>query len=206
MSARCSMVRCGVSVPILASVKGRRPTGRIEFGTENQRRFPDIVISNCVFETSCGLALECVDGGMLEDIGIANITMRDLRTAPVFLRLGARLRGPPGTPIGTIKRVLIRGVVCHGPNSDMPSIICGIPGHAIEDVTISDIYVTKKGDGPADRSTPDPPERETAYPETDNVRPPACARVLHPPCPQYCNQQRGGGHNTARWPARIPAC
>jgi hypothetical protein len=102
---------------------------------------------------------------MLEDISIANITMRDLRTAPVFLRLGARLRGPPGTPIGTIKRVLIRGVVCHGPNSDIPSIICGIPGHAIEDVTISDIYVTQKGGGPADRPPLDPPERETAYPE-----------------------------------------
>ena len=34
--------------------------------------------------------------------------MRDIRNAPVFLRLGSRLRGPAGIPVGTLKRVLRR--------------------------------------------------------------------------------------------------
>jgi polygalacturonase len=145
--------------------RAQEPTGRIKLGTESNGGFRNIAISNCVFETSRGLALESVDGGVLEDISIANITMRDLRTAPLFLRLGARLRGPPGTPIGSIRRVLVRGLVCDGPNSDMPSIIGGIPGHMIEDVTISDIDVVHKGGGTAGRAVPDPPEREAEYPE-----------------------------------------
>jgi len=143
----------------------QEPTGRIKLGTESNGGFRNIAIMNCVFETSRGLALETVDGGALEDISIADITMRDLRTAPLFLRLGARLRGPTGTRIGTIKRVLIRGLVCYGPNSDVPAIIAGIPGHAIEDVKIDDVYLAQTGGGPVEQSMPDPPEREDVYPE-----------------------------------------
>ncbi|WP_204848096.1 rhamnogalacturonidase [Rhodopila globiformis] len=144
--------------------RAQQPTGRIKFGTESNGGFRNIAITNCVFETSRGLALECVDGGVLEDISIANITMREVQGAPLFLRLGARLRAPAGTPTGAIRRIVIRGLVCDGPDSDMPSIICGIPGHSIEDVTISDVEVAQKG-GSADHAMPDPPEREAAYPE-----------------------------------------
>jgi polygalacturonase len=49
-----------------------------------------------------GIALETVDGAILEDITITNITMRNVTTAPIFLRLGARLRGPVGTKPGTL--------------------------------------------------------------------------------------------------------
>ena len=31
--------------------------------------------------------------------------MRDIVNAPIFLRLGARMRSPEGTPIGTMKRI-----------------------------------------------------------------------------------------------------
>jgi hypothetical protein len=33
------------------------------------------------------------------NITFAGITMRDIRNAPFFLRLGARLRGPAGTSV-----------------------------------------------------------------------------------------------------------
>jgi len=46
-----------------------------------------------------GLALETVDGGLLEDISITNITMRDIVSAPIFMRLGSRMRGPAGVPV-----------------------------------------------------------------------------------------------------------
>ena len=47
-----------------------------------------------------GLAMESVDGAVIEDVSITNITMRDLMGAPIFLRLGARMRGPENVPVG----------------------------------------------------------------------------------------------------------
>ena len=43
-------------------------TGRIKLGTESNGGFSNISISNCVFEGCQGLALETVDGALLEDI------------------------------------------------------------------------------------------------------------------------------------------
>ena len=80
-----------------------------------------MVISNCTFEGCQGLALETVDGALLEDVTITNIAMRDILTCPIYMRLGARLRGPKGaagtdqsTVVGTLKRVLISGITCDG--------------------------------------------------------------------------------------------
>jgi len=64
------------------------PTGRIKFGTESNGGLKNIIISNCVFDYCRGLALQTVDGALLEDITISNITMRDIVNAPFFLRLG----------------------------------------------------------------------------------------------------------------------
>ena len=63
-------------------------TGRIKLGTESNGGFRNITISNCVFEWSRGLAIETVDGGVLEDVTVTNLTMRHVTTAPIFLRLG----------------------------------------------------------------------------------------------------------------------
>jgi len=68
-------------------------TGRIKCGTESNGGFRNITISNCVFEGCQGLALESVDGALLEDISITNITMRDIITAPIFLRLAPGCAG-----------------------------------------------------------------------------------------------------------------
>jgi polygalacturonase len=150
-----------------AAERRQKPTGRIKLGTESNGGFKNIAITNCVFESSRGLALECVDGGVLEDISVVGITMRDVRTSPLFLRLGARLRGPAGTQIGSIKRVTIRNITSYGPLSDMPSIIAGVPGHAIEDVTIGDIYIEQKGGGTAEMAVTEPSEQAETYPEPE---------------------------------------
>jgi polygalacturonase len=70
-------------------------------GTESNGGFKNITIGNCVFESCRGFALESVDGGPIEDITFTGVTMRDIRNAPFFLRLGARLRAPAGTGVGT---------------------------------------------------------------------------------------------------------
>jgi polygalacturonase len=140
-------------------------TGRIKFGTESNGGFKNITISNCVFNNCQGLALETVDGGLLEDVTITNITMRDVVSAPIFLRLGARMRGPEGTPIGQLRRVNISNIVVYNTASRYSSIISGTPGHDIEDVRISNVLVYVRGGGTKDQADIVPPEKENAYPE-----------------------------------------
>jgi polygalacturonase len=139
--------------------------GRIKFGTESNGGFKNIAVSNCIFEGCQGLALETVDGGLLEDIAITNITMRDVTSAPIFLRLGSRMRGPAGVAVGALRRILISNVVCSNADAGLGSILSGIPGHPIEDVQLSDIYIQHRGGGTAEDATLQPPEVENKYPE-----------------------------------------
>jgi polygalacturonase len=141
-------------------------TGRIKCGTESNGGFINITISNCVFEGCQGYALETVDGALLEDITITNTTMRDLVSGPLFMRLGARLRGPKETTkVGTLKRVLVSNLECYNAPLKVSSVLSGIPGYAIEDVKLSSIYIETVGGGSADDAKVQPPEYENKYPE-----------------------------------------
>ena len=140
-------------------------TGRIKFGTESNGGFRNITISNCVFEGCQGLALETVDGALLEDVTVTNISMRDIVSAPIFMRLGARMRGPDNTPVGTLKRVIISNLVCSNSESGLGSVISGIPGHEIEDVKISGVQILHRGGGTREDAAYQPPEYEDMYPE-----------------------------------------
>jgi polygalacturonase len=143
----------------------RFPTGRIKCGTESNGGFKNITISNCVFEHCRGLALETVDGALLEDIAVSNITMRDIPDLPIFMRLGSRMRGPQGRAIGQLRRVSISNLVAHNTGDRFCSILSGIPGHPIEDVRLSDIIIYNQGGGTSEDAAIKPPERENAYPE-----------------------------------------
>jgi polygalacturonase len=140
-------------------------TGRIKLGTESNGGFRNITVSNCTFEFCRGLALETVDGGILEDITVSNITMRDCMGAPFFIRLGSRMRGPEGAPIGKVRRVSISNVVAYGANPDYASILSGIPGYDIEDIKMNNITLFIKGGAPAEQASLVVPEKETAYPD-----------------------------------------
>ena len=142
------------------------PTGRIKFGTESNGGFKNITISNCVFDYSRGLALESVDGGLLEDVTITNITMRDVVNPPIFIRLGSRNRGPKETLTeGKLRRVIISNIVAYNAEPKYASIISGIPGNDIEDVRLSNIRIYYKGGGTTGQAALQPPEKETDYPE-----------------------------------------
>jgi len=143
----------------------RFPTGRIKFGTESNGGFKNITISNCVFEHCRGFALETVDGALLEDVAISNITMRDIPDLPIFMRLGSRMRGPAGRPIGQLRRVSISNLVAHNTGGRFCSILSGIPGHPIEDVRLSDIIIYNQGGGTSEDAAIKPPELEKHYPE-----------------------------------------
>ena len=146
----------------------RNPTGRIKFGTESNGGFKNITITNCVFEYCRGFALETVDGALLEDVTISNITMRDIVNAPIYLRLGARLRGPAGTTkVGALRRVKFDNIIAHNVTSKQGILIAGLPDGkgAIEDVTLSNIFMDFQGGGTARQAAREMPELETDYPD-----------------------------------------
>lgn len=145
--------------------------GRIKFGTESNGGFRNITITNCVVENCRGIALEAVDGAMLEDVSISNITMREIVDVPFFLRLGRRMRGPAGAEIGRLRRVLISNVVASVSNPRQAAIVSGLSGHPIEDVRFSDIQLVVAGGGTTDDAAIQPPEIETDYPEPNRFGP-----------------------------------
>jgi polygalacturonase len=139
--------------------------GRIKMGTESNGGFKNITITNCVFDGCFGLALLSVDGAQIEDVSISNITMRGVVGAPIFLRLGSRMRGPSGVPVGTIKRVNISNIVASNGSAKICSMITGIPRHNIEDVKISNILIHHPGGGTKQDAGLQLEEKEKEYPE-----------------------------------------
>jgi polygalacturonase len=145
-------------------------TGRIKCGTESNGGFKNITISNCVFEGCQGLALESEDGALCEDITISNITQRDVIEAPLFFRLGARLRGPKGagnqsTVVGTLQRVMVDNFVSYNTNSRVCSILSGIPGYDIKDIKLANVYIQHQGGAYEDLVKVVPPENIEKYPD-----------------------------------------
>jgi polygalacturonase len=140
-------------------------TGRIKLGTESNGKFRNITISNCTFQHCRGLALETVDGSMLENITVSNIVMDDVLNAPFFFRLGKRMRGPAELKVGSFKHILIDNVMVTASNPQYGSMLMGIPGHDVEDVVFSNIYIKIKGGALKEKAAVSVPEKETAYPD-----------------------------------------
>lgn len=147
--------------------EGEPGTGRIKLGTESNGGFKNITITNCTFDFCRGLALETVDGALLEDIVISNITMRHIGNAPLFIRLGARQRGPEGFRYSQLRRVSISNIMAYDVTSDQGAIISGIPGHNIEDLTLSNIHLYFKGGGTREQAANEVPALIDDYPEPD---------------------------------------
>jgi polygalacturonase len=144
-------------------------TGRIKCGTESNGGFRNLTITNCVFDYCRGLALETVDGALLEDVTVSNLTMRHSSNSPIFMRLGARLRGPKAsTEAGQLRRVNIDNVVVYDAPANLSSIISGIPDHDIQNVKLSNIQIFTRG-GEVEKTkkwaTTQPNEFVKKYPE-----------------------------------------
>lgn len=144
-----------------------RTSGRIKLGTETNGGFRNIAISNIVFDCCNGLALESVDGGMLEDVVANNLVMRDTTAAPLFIRLGDRRRAPPGAPIAGLRRVSISNVDAVTVDGRYSSTITGVPGAPVEDVTLRGLRFVQQGGGQPDYATRAIPEMVDSYPDPD---------------------------------------
>ena len=153
----------------------------IKMGTGSLGGFKNISISNCVLRRAtespfhlwaekpshfmtekitgiAGIALEIVDGGVLDQVTITNISMTGVQT-PIFMRLGSRKN-----PTGSFKNVIISNVIATS-HSRMSSIIAGLPGFNIENVILRDIFVNSVGGGTQEDAERKVPESEKEYPE-----------------------------------------
>jgi hypothetical protein len=139
----------------------------LKIGTESQGGFEDITVSNCVIHDTgySGIAVAMVDGGDLNRVTIANITMRDVK-APIFVRLGNRARQIPDLPppgMGTLRNVIISNVQATGADV-MGCSLTGIPGFPIENVTLENIRIHSSGGGTREDADRKIPEKIDAYP------------------------------------------
>jgi polygalacturonase len=144
------------------------PTGRIKFGTESNGGFKAITISNCVFECCRGLAMESVDGAVIQDVTVTNIAMRQIYTAPIFLRIGERMRGPEGTPVGILRHVIISNLAADDVRGGQGILLLGLESHPVQEVTLDNIQVQFAGGGTAEQATRVVPGLERTYPEPGN--------------------------------------
>jgi len=141
----------------------------LKMGTESNGGFENIAITGCsIYDTRlAGIALEIVDGGIMDRVVVSNITMNKIG-APIFVRLGNRARpfkkDMPRPGIGTMRNITISNIEAAGANAT-GCAIAGLPEAKIENLTLSNIRLSFAGGGTkadADRAVPERPE---AYPE-----------------------------------------
>lgn len=153
----------------------------IKFGTESTAGFRNVAITNCVIRKSaatealtgvpegiCGIALEMVDGGIMENITISNIVI-DSPKVPMFVRLGNRARKhydqAPTPSIGTIRNINISNIVARG-SSPIGCSVTGLPEKKIDGITISNSRFICTGGITEDLSRMNVEELPELYPES----------------------------------------
>ena len=144
-------------------------TGRIKFGTESSGGFRNCTVANCTFRSCHGLALEEVDGGILENITINNLTMMDVRDYAIYLTTGKRNRTPNLTTNSRMKNILISNVIADGVNKLSGIQIMGLPEQPLEGIRLENIRLLSKGGGTTNDAALQPNELGISYPEPSKL-------------------------------------
>lgn len=155
----------------------RTLTNAVKFGTASNGGFRNVAVSNLAVQQAgaSGLALELVDGGTMDGIAISNIVMDEVGAA-IFIKLGdrgSRWMKPEHHKVGTLRNISISNVVAKvfTPYDARPlgNSITGVPGHFIENVTLSNIRLISVRDQPREATraiaTAPVPENAADYPE-----------------------------------------
>jgi polygalacturonase len=141
----------------------------LKLGTESVGGFQNIAITNCtVYDTQlAGISLESVDGGMLENVTVSNILMRNVKN-PIFLRLGNRARpayeSAPTPRLGSFRNVMMSDIQATAVDR-VGCAIAGLPERAIENITLTNIRIKFPGGGTLADASREIPELSAHYPE-----------------------------------------
>ncbi len=109
-----------------------------------------------------GLAFESVDGGLLENVTVRDVTLTGAQT-PVIVRLGRRNESKRGEP-GAIRRILVENFKAVA-ESRIACAVTGVPGLRPNDITFRNLDLTQMGGGTRQDVFTPVPEKEAAYPE-----------------------------------------
>ncbi len=141
----------------------------IKTGTESVGGFENISISNCVIYGTRGINLLCVDGGIINNVTISNVSMRNSYAA-VVIRLGARMSKfmdsdslLPEKP-GQIKNISIDNIQAYN-FTESNDFLSRIPGYYIENITLSNIRTQYAGGGKKENFQREIPELIDEYPK-----------------------------------------
>ena len=164
-----------------------------KLGTASVKGFKNITCRNLdIYDTyRSGIALESVDGGILENVNISHITMTNTANA-FFIRLGQR---NTKDPVGTLRNVVISDVTAEIPNRRrgemnkfppdwpprgneplIPASITGLPGYPVRDITLRNVSLIYGGIGAK-------PQREQ-YRLDNLAKVPECA-TDYPSCAMF---------------------
>ncbi len=143
--------------------------GRIKFGTEASGGFRNCTVANCTFRNCRGFALEEVDGGILENITVNNISMMNVGDYAIYLTTGKRNRAPNVTTNSRMKNILISNVIADGVSKVSGIQIMGLPEQPIEGVRLENIRLISNGGGTAEDAAMVPKELGTGYPEPNKL-------------------------------------
>ena len=147
----------------------RNHNGRIKFGTESSGGFRNCTVANCTFRSCKGLALEEVDGGIMEDITVNNLTMVDVPDYAIYLTTGKRNRTPGLITHSRAKNILISNIIADGVGKMSGIQIMGLPEQPVEGVRLENIRLISDGDGTAKDAAIDPRELGADYPEPGKI-------------------------------------
>jgi len=149
----------------------------VKCGTMSNGGFKNIVVSHLTMEHvgGAGLALEVVDGGVMDGITVSDVVMNQVGAA-VFIRLGDRgstWMKPEDHAVGAVRNITIRNVDAKvfTPYDGRPlaSSITGLPGHPVEGVTLTNVRISSERAHPRTETRAlvgmTVPEPATAYPE-----------------------------------------
>ena len=92
-----------------------------------------------------GVAIEMVDGGIIDGITVSNISMRDVQT-PIFIRLGDRHRTYRKEG-GVLKNININNIVATA-ESLIACSITGVETSYVENVSINNVQISYPGAEP----------------------------------------------------------
>jgi polygalacturonase len=146
--------------------------GRIKFGTEANGGFRNCTVANCTFRGCKGLALEEVDGGIMDNITINNITMMDVPEYGIYVTTGKRNRGPAVTEPSVARNIFISNIIMDGVGKMAGIEITGIPEKPLEGIRLENIRLISDGDGSATNATHIPKELSSVrdqYPEPKRI-------------------------------------
>lgn len=142
----------------------------IKIGTESAGAFRDIVVQNCiVYDTGLdALSLMTVDGAQIERIIFSDISIRNIRGAPVFIRLGTRNRPyRKGAAINEpfLKDVVFDNIQGSGISSRFGCSVTGLESRLVENIWFRNINLEFEGGGKRENSYRKIPALDNEYPK-----------------------------------------